>query len=966
MNASKFFFSTLIAAAAMSVGVYADIGFAGNSGAIQWAESFGDGFDSNNTFTLNNAFHEENGVGVAGGDYANSRVWTTNTGEKFTNAFTFSFELVDFSAANWTDALSLYTNGTTDGTNHSVQLQKSANGDLMVYTDKFTGSNVEGDASNINLGNINDLKGKVITLSFDARGATNTLTAYVDGVANADTVTFTYAEDVTASTALTGFQFGAAFGNNRVSNSVTVDNIVVSNTALTSTAILGLSQGLVEKNLSWAGGGSGSWADATWSDGKSIGNNVIANVTFDSTVTMTTDTNVWLKELNVSDSAILSLVAGKKNGENGEVVLPGTVILSSANSLVLGEGASLNLGEGVVLDLGKDSGGTLNKNIVGAGKVIWVSTPYNHATKLTMRDDFVGTLQLSGNFKSSEASDSFNLGGTSKLVLDGVWFWGNGSTTITADVLLGENKLVAPNTGKGEMHVNSHYFSDGGSITYQKSFDASDKIVTITAGDTSFEGKTTIGTLNFSGGALAFSSDATVGTLSASGKTVTVNGGELSITTSAEIGTLSVGDSGMTLSGAGTKTVGTLSASGKTVTVNGGELSITTSANIGKLSGDGVVDFGSVQFSGGNLSESWTGTVAKSGLGNDTNLSLYVNGKSSWVEIYNSSGYLYGWRDDEDGNISANISLRKTYGENGSEVSSYNWTDGTSNSAMTAVFVGALRGDGTFEKSGNKGQHFVFAGDVSAFEGTFKYTNSNGNSTLTFGGKVDAVEATNAIVLNEKATIAWDNDQNGGHATDVVFNYSNNVEARGTIKGASLVKKGSGVLTLSGNNTYSGGTTISEGALVAAHANALGSGKVTVAKDATLGFVAGTTVTGVNGGIELAEGAKLAVDLSSYDLSQYPILSSDGKPQISLDLVANVAIKYNNVVLDSSNIGEIEIEYDLVGWEKYENAGWASSLAYVGNTLQLTLTIPEPSTFGLLAGLGALTLVGTRRRRKKA
>ena len=223
-----------------------------NFESIQWAESFGDGYSQAATFIYSNNFYVENGVGVAGGDYANSRVWTTNTGGKFTNAFTFSFELVDFNAANWTDALSLYTNGTTDGTDHSVQLQKSDNGDLMVYTDKFTGSNVTGDDSNINLGSIDALKGKVITLSFDA--TTKTLTAYVDGVANTDTVTFTYAEGVTPSTALTGFQFGAAFGNNRVSNSVTVDNIVVSNTALASTAILGLSQVLVEKDLTWAGG----------------------------------------------------------------------------------------------------------------------------------------------------------------------------------------------------------------------------------------------------------------------------------------------------------------------------------------------------------------------------------------------------------------------------------------------------------------------------------------------------------------------------------------------------------------------------------------------------------------------------------------------------------------------------------------------------------------------------------------
>ena len=207
---------------------------------LQWAESFGDGYSQAATFTLKNAFYVENGVGVAGGSHTDSRVWTTNTGGKFTNAFTFSFKLVDFDSANWNDALSMYSNGTTNGTNNSIQLQQNGSGELMVYTDKFTGSNVADNASNINLGSVASLKGKVLTLVFDATGTSNTLTAYVDGVANSDIITFTYAEGVTASTALTGFQFGAAFGGSRASDSVTLDDIAVWNRALSAAEVASL------------------------------------------------------------------------------------------------------------------------------------------------------------------------------------------------------------------------------------------------------------------------------------------------------------------------------------------------------------------------------------------------------------------------------------------------------------------------------------------------------------------------------------------------------------------------------------------------------------------------------------------------------------------------------------------------------------------------------------------------------
>ncbi|HBZ6171464.1 TPA: fibronectin-binding autotransporter adhesin ShdA [Salmonella enterica] len=52
-------------------------------------------------------------------------------------------------------------------------------------------------------------------------------------------------------------------------------------------------------------------------------------------------------------------------------------------------------------------------------------------------------------------------------------------------------------------------------------------------------------------------------------------------------------------------------------------------------------------------------------------------------------------------------------------------------------------------------------------------------------------------------------------------------ELENTLSGSgSLVKTGTGELTLSGDNTYSGGTTISDGTLIADHADSLGSGDI--------------------------------------------------------------------------------------------------------------------------------------------
>ncbi len=69
-------------------------------------------------------------------------------------------------------------------------------------------------------------------------------------------------------------------------------------------------------------------------------------------------------------------------------------------------------------------------------------------------------------------------------------------------------------------------------------------------------------------------------------------------------------------------------------------------------------------------------------------------------------------------------------------------------------------------------------------------------------------------------------------------------ELKNTLSGSgSLVKTGTGELTLSGDNTYSGDTTIADGTLIAANVNALGSGNIDNS---------GTLMLDANGAFELA------------------------------------------------------------------------------------------------------------------
>ena len=245
----------------------------------------------------------------------------------------------------------------------------------------------------------------------------------------------------------------------------------------------------------------------------------------------------------------------------------------------------------------------------------------------------------------------------------------------------------------------------------------------------------------------------------------------------------------------------------------------------------------------------------------------------------------------------------------------------------------------------------------------------------------------------------------------------------------SLTKTGDGTLTLSETNTYAGGTTVSAGTLQVSNASALGTGNVTVSggtlsidSDVTLSIATGTTlsVTGgtVSGAIEL-DGGTLSIDsgVTLSDISLSVVLSdtyltstttSDDSSSTSSAAKSNT-ILLTAVADDDSgttttvyaidgsgtlSVSEITISLDeeladeiaslsadatytfslaastisgldnvTITLDGLDTSSWTASLS--DGTLTLTYTIPEPGSFGLLAGTLALAFAASRRRRSR-
>ncbi|EHB9230405.1 fibronectin-binding autotransporter adhesin ShdA [Salmonella enterica subsp. enterica serovar 6,7,14:k:-] len=438
----------------------------------------------------------------------------------------------------------------------------------------------------------------------------------------------------------------------------------------------------------------------------------------------------------------------------------------------------------------------------------------------------------------------------------------------TGDVTIAENATLALSQGTLDNNVTGE-----GQIVKS----GSDEL--IVTGDNTYSGGTTI-----SGGTLTADHADSLGTGAvANSGVLQVGEGELENTLSGSGSLVKTGTGELTLSGDNTYSGGT--------TITGGTLTADHADSLGSgdIDNSGVLKVGEGDLENtlsgsGSLVKTGTGELTLSG-GNDYSGGTTIIGGTLTADHADSlgigavanSGVLQVGEGELENTLSGSGSLVKT-GTGELTLSGDN-----SYSGGTTIIGGTL----TADHADSLGTGAVAnSGVLQVGEGELKNTLSGTGSLVKIG--------TGELTLN------GDNDYSGGTtitggtliAASVNALGSGDIDNSGVLQvgegelkntlfgSGSLVKTGTGELTLSGDNTYSGGTTISGGTLIAANVNALGSGDIDNS---------GTLILDANGAFELANvtthsGATTALAAgSTLDAGQFT--QEDGST-LSIDLGA--------------------------------------------------------------------------------
>ena len=400
--------------------------------------------------------------------------------------------------------------------------------------------------------------------------------------------------------------------------------------------------------------------------------------------------------------------------------------------------------------------------------------------------------------------------------------------------------------------------------------------------------------------------------------------GSAKFTGDTTIGTVSVSNGTVTFSGASTTIT--------TANVTGGVLVFTTDASVDKITGAGA---GTIKIE--------SGTVTMPTTDNGQNVlaaSLEIGGVSDGNGGYKAAKLTGGFTDQ----FKSNATNQRIAVKGGGELQV-----GTASSRARWEI-----GIGTSISLSNGG---VISGLGDA-HGALDFNSAN---TVTATGTGNTISA--AVRLRRTGSGDLTFAVNGESSTLLL---SGEINPNGEGSARKIIKAGEGTLTVSGvNDSYTAGFEVQKGTLVAAHAKALGTlavGKsVSVANGAKLQISTLNVNLGTAGeGVVLEQGAKLVIDYANLT----PTAERTATEMTFEIMTAAVFSIYGNTLSAGDVTGYMTDAWELLGGDSawLESAKWTLD----GNTLSLTLTIPEPSVFGLLAGLGALALAGTRRRCRKA
>ena len=704
---------------------------------------------------------------------------------------------------------------------------------------------------------------------------------------------------------------------------------------------------------------------------------------------------------NVKDffgNSAQSTISLRDAGEDAKFT--GTVELRGVQAIVSGTNAS--------------TFGSASKIVLNSAALHFNNAAADFTKDIEIKDGQNGYIRSYGNNKIADglgATISGNVSGTGTLTSSD-----DGDVTFTGTVNIGAyvgNKSRGISVFKGDSTTIGTLTVNSG-VTAKFTGAATEITTANVAGNANFTGSATLGTLTVNSGATAeftgtttgittanvagntnFTGSATLGALTVTGGTATVANAATADITTATLSGGTTNFNGATTLGTLNVTNGTTNFTGATnitsATVTGGTLNFTISTLNDAQSFTSATD---ISVSGGTV---WFGedtkTLSSASFGENIALTVSGSGTARFAISQGNNKIFSGALKLENGGTyskhdgGVELAGNVTLGEADSDVVSLtgNWAkggtkiSGTLSGAGTAYFgsegqkdTGAGSEILTISGEGNSYSGEIVVGKINAT------TESGDNSTelvlstetaLQYG-KVNLAGSSETkfaqLTLGANAvTIAGLSGTGFGKValgsgvsfSTLTLNQTANTTFAGTIAdGIALKKAGAGTLTLSGDNAANtNGVTISGGKLIAAHARALGTGKTTVESGAKLGLVARTAVT-VTNGIDLARGAKIVVDMTG--------VVAGAEDDIVLTLVSETALNYNGTGLFDTTgmLGSVVVLENL----SETLSAWTQSLSYSGNTLQLTLTIPEPSVFGLLAGLGALALAGTRRRRKKA